>query len=49
MPLARESVEEGKGGNLYEGDEGLWYDEEDGRLLSLEECEVLDEALKDGR
>ena len=37
VPLAKESVEGGKGGSLKEGDEGLWYEEEDGRLLSLEE------------
>lgn len=49
VPLAKESVEVGKGGSLKEGDEGRWYEEEDGRLLSPEECDVFDEALKDGR
>lgn len=45
----RESVEGGKGGSRYKVDEGLLYDEEDGRLFSLDECDVLEEALKDGR
>lgn len=49
VPLANESVEGGKGGSLKDGDEGLWHDEEDGLLLSLDEWDVLDEALKDGR
>ena len=49
VPRVRESVEGGKGGSRYEGDEGLLYDEEDGRRLSLDECDVLEEALKDGR
>ena len=49
MPVVRESVEGGRGGSLYRGDEGLLYDEEEGRLLSLEEWDVLEEALKDGR
>ena len=37
VPLAKESVEGGKGGSLKERDEGLWYEEEEGRLLSLDE------------
>lgn len=49
VPLVREAVEGGKGGSLYEGDEGLLYDEEDGRLLSLDEWDVLEEVLKDVR
>ena len=49
VPLTKESVEGGKGGSLKEGEEGLWYEEEDGGLLSLDECDVLEEALKDGR
>ena len=49
VPLAKESVEGGRGGNLNEDEEGLWYDEEEGRLLSPDEREVFDEALKDGR
>ena len=46
VPLAKESVEGGKGGSLKEDEEDLWYEEEDGRLLSVDE---FDEALKDGR
>lgn len=49
VPLAKESVEGGKGGNLNDDEEGRWYDEEEGRLLSPDEREVFDEALKDGR
>lgn len=49
VPVAKDSVEGGKGGNLNEGEEGRWYEEEDGRLLSPDEREVFDEALKDGR
>lgn len=50
VPLVREPVEGGKGGSLYEGEEGLLYDEEEGRLLSPDdECDVLEEALKDVR
>ena len=47
-PLAKESVEGGRGGSLYEGEDGLLYDEDDGRRLSPDECDVLEEALKDG-
>lgn len=49
VPLVREPVEGGNGGSLYEGEEGLLYEEEEGRLLSPDECDVLEEALKDGR
>lgn len=42
----REPVEGGNGGSLYEAEEGLLYDDEEGRLLSPD---VLEEALKDGR
>lgn len=45
----REPVEGGKGGSLYEGDVGLLYDEEDARRLSLDECDVREEVLKEGR
>ena len=48
VPLAKESVEGGRGGGLYEEEDGLLYDEEDGRLLSPDECDVFEEALKDG-
>ena len=48
-PLEKESTEGGRGGNLKEGDEGLWQEEEDGRRLSVEDWEVLEEALKDER
>lgn len=49
VPLVREPVEGGKGGSLYEGDVGLLYDEEDARRLSLDECDVREEVLKEGR
>lgn len=49
VPLVSEPVEGGKGGSLYDGEEGLLYEEEEGRLLSPDECDVLEEALKDGR
>ena len=49
VPLVREPVEGGKGGSLYDGEDGLLYEEEEGRLLSPDECDLLEEALKDGR
>ena len=48
-PVAKESVEGGRGGSLNEEDEDLWYEEEEGRPLSPDEREVFEEALKDGR
>lgn len=47
--MVRESVEGGNGGSRYDGDAGLIYDEEEGLRLSLDECDVLEEALNDGR
>ena len=50
MPLERDPVEGGKGGSLYDGEDGLWYEKEEGRRISLlDECDVLEEALKDDR
>ena len=42
VPLVREVVDGGKGGSLYE-------EEEDGRPLSVDERDVLEEALNDRR
>lgn len=45
----KEALEEGREDCRYEGDDGRLYDDDDGRRFSLDECDVLEEALKDVR